>query len=265
MTAWLTGLATRAWASLPQRSQAAIRGGMKISSETLYQISSMPEQAMKVALLFLAEQLKAHEAKSALHGARQKRYRDAHSDVTKTSLERHSDADVTLLARVEDKTLSSLTSGQEVKKERKTPPTVPPKNVPEGFFNFKAAYPKRDGSADWKAAEKAFSAALRRASLETILDGARRYSQFLVETDRFGSEFVKQARTWLNADGWAETYEVNHVRKTNGTSPKHNSIQGGLAKVRSVIAEAKRREDECGSAGSSDDFFELPRLRKISS
>jgi hypothetical protein len=82
-----------------------------------------------------------------------------------------------------------------------------PKSEPEGFIAFWEAYPKRDGSPDRKGAVKAFGPALRRASLEIILDGARHFADAMTARGKTGTEFIPQARTWLNGDRWNERYE----------------------------------------------------------
>jgi hypothetical protein len=74
--------------------------------------------------------------------------------------------------------------------------------------NFiREAYPKRDGSADRKGAVKAFGSALKRAPLEIILDGARHFADAMTARGKTGTEFIPQARTWLNGDRWNERYE----------------------------------------------------------
>ena len=171
----------------------------------------MPEQAKTVALLFLAEQLERQERKRAFAAERQARYRNAHSnadnDVTNVLFDRHNNAAVTP-SRVDNKLLPSK---QESKKEKEVSLSVNASSSkpldPEGFPDFWAIYPKRHGDADRKGAIKAYIAASRRAPFETILQGAMRYSQFCDADGKTRTEFVKQARTWLNADGWNEAYE----------------------------------------------------------
>lgn len=76
---------------------------------------------------------------------------------------------------------------------------------PDGFEAFWAAYPKRDGNADRKGAAKAFGAATKRADgHEVITRAAARYAGHCREKGKLGTEFVKQARSWLNGDLWRE-------------------------------------------------------------
>jgi hypothetical protein len=108
-------------------------------------------------------------------------------------------------ARVEDK--SSLTSFNQ-KEDKNLSPSLskplPAKTEPDDFAAFMAVYPRRNGAVDRKAALKAFGPALKRADFQTILHGAKRYNADMTATGKIGTEFVKQARTWLNADGWQE-------------------------------------------------------------
>jgi hypothetical protein len=76
---------------------------------------------------------------------------------------------------------------------------------PDGFDAFWAAYPKRDGNADRKGAVKAFSQAIRRAGDHSLVTrAAARYAAHCREKGKLGTEFVKQARSWLNGDFWRE-------------------------------------------------------------
>jgi len=76
---------------------------------------------------------------------------------------------------------------------------------PDGFDAFWAAYPKRDGNADRKGAAKAFSAAVKRAGDHGLITrAAGRYAAHCREKGKLGTEFVKQARSWLNAELWRE-------------------------------------------------------------
>jgi hypothetical protein len=63
------------------------------------------------------------------------------------------------------------------------------------FAEFYAAYPKKEAR---RAAEKAWNAAVKRASPETIMEGLRRHR---FKADR---QFVPHPATWLNQDRWAD-------------------------------------------------------------
>lgn len=76
---------------------------------------------------------------------------------------------------------------------------------PDGFTAFWDAYPKRDGNADRKGAVKAFGPAVARAGgSDVVVRAAARYAAHCREKGKVGTEFVKQARSWLNGDLWRE-------------------------------------------------------------
>ena len=76
---------------------------------------------------------------------------------------------------------------------------------PDGFSAFWDAYPKREGNGDRKGAVKAFGPAVQRAGdAQTVIRAAARYAVHCREKGKIGTEFVKQARAWLNSDLWSE-------------------------------------------------------------
>ena len=92
------------------------------------------------------------------------------------------------------------------------------------YFNeFWAVYPIRAGNRDKSAAVKAFNAALKRgADPNQIIDGARAYAAFSSVTGKLKTEYIRQARTWLNANGWTETYE--HAATNSGKTKRQHPI-----------------------------------------
>ena len=64
------------------------------------------------------------------------------------------------------------------------------------FAEFWDVYPRKD---DKRRAETAFETALKRASADSIIAGARQYA---ADPNREAS-FTKHPATWLNADAWA--------------------------------------------------------------
>jgi hypothetical protein len=68
---------------------------------------------------------------------------------------------------------------------------------PKRFVEFWAAYPRR---RDRRKAEKAFAAALKRATADTIIAGAQRYAEDPNREDTY----TKYAEGWLNGDGWLD-------------------------------------------------------------
>lgn len=65
----------------------------------------------------------------------------------------------------------------------------------EAFEQFWKTYPRREGK---RKAAAAFDRALKRAPLETIMDGAARYANDPNRVD----QYTKHAERWLNSDGW---------------------------------------------------------------
>lgn len=60
-----------------------------------------------------------------------------------------------------------------------------------------AAYPRRAGGQDKAGAFKAWSARIREGvSIQAMLDGTRRYADFVVATGAAGTQYVKQAKTF---------------------------------------------------------------------
>ncbi len=79
------------------------------------------------------------------------------------------------------------------------------------FAAFWAVYPRRVGKPK---ARLAFEQALRRASLEDILAGAKRYARDPNRAD----EFTAHPTTWLHRDGW-EDEPLPARLNPNGRSP----------------------------------------------
>ncbi len=97
-------------------------------------------------------------------------------------------------------------------------PPIVPLSEPEGFDAFWQAYPKRDGNADRKGAVKAFGAAAKRADgHEVLIRAAARYAAHCRDKGKIGTEFVKQARSWLNGDLWREWVPQEPVREVSET------------------------------------------------
>lgn len=83
-----------------------------------------------------------------------------------------------------------------------------PKPADEAFDRFWIAYPKRHipSANPRKPAEKAFAGAIRRgAKPDDLVAAAKRYGAEMKTAGKAGTEFVCQARTWLNEDRWRDT------------------------------------------------------------
>ncbi len=230
-------------------------------------ILNVPVEAMREMFLVLAEQLEQEESKRRATAERQRLYRLRHSNgdngVTVTQQSHNNDVIVALLAPVVDNTLTSLTT--EKKEESKNPPIVPPSKPlsaePEGFSVFMEKYPKREGNANRKGAAKAYAAALKRTKPQTLWDGADAYRAFCEATGTIKTQYVQQPRTWLNADGWTETYE----RNPNGKAPKLSSIDRAEAELLADIDEHWRRKDEAEASDIHGDNLapNVSRLRQV--
>jgi hypothetical protein len=220
---------------------------MQITSTMLRRIAAMPEQAMGPCLLLLAEQLEVAEARRSKDRERKSAARpvEIHGNPRKSSgnpAEIHGNA-----SRVDN--LSSLSENVETVSN---PLVIPPTPSEPPFFEaFWSAYPKRAGSRDRKGALKAFRAAAKRATPDLIIEGALLYANFCRLSDKEGTEFIKQARSWLNADGWTETYDIPRST-TNGTT-----IHDAWRTASAVLREQDRREGICREGGEGD-FLSLP-------
>lgn len=67
------------------------------------------------------------------------------------------------------------------------------------------AYPKRAGQQNYPAARKK----LKRysiATLEEILEGARRYHGFQLAANHIGTRYVPMITTWLNQERWKDDF-----------------------------------------------------------
>ncbi|MBF6332312.1 hypothetical protein [Nocardia transvalensis] len=82
-----------------------------------------------------------------------------------------------------------------------SPPSTPKRaraSAPAGFDRFWALYPlKKDAGA----AKRAFTAALRKTDLDTILAAVQRYR----DDPNREPAFTKYPATWLNAEAWTDT------------------------------------------------------------
>jgi hypothetical protein len=128
------------------------------------------------------------------------------------------------------------------------------------FTRFYALWPRRVGKA---AALRAFKSALRRATADTILDGARRYRAWAQESGQ-DTRFVPYPATWLNRDGWEdELVELTPAPTLPATGPRrltaaeqnlaefqnmHGLTPEAQAAMQRALAEGDRRPGD----GSND-------------
>jgi hypothetical protein len=103
----------------------------------------------------------------------------------------------------------------------------------KGFAKFWAVYPKKD---DKPLAKRSFEKALKRATLEQIVDGAERYRDDPNREDLF----TKNPSTWLNADAWENgPLPSRVVRKPRKLT---NAEEGALLVERLRAEEAAKQQ-----------------------
>src|SRR5882724_9166517 len=81
----------------------------------------------------------------------------------------------------------------------------------EAFLQFKAAYPRRDGSNPWQPALKKFETLVKSGvDPELIIAAAVKFSQEEAARGNIGSRFIPQAVTWLNQHRFADIAQQNN-------------------------------------------------------
>lgn len=106
-------------------------------------------------------------------------------------------------------------------------PASPPTPPPTGFDDFWAAYPRKDAK---RRAESAYRSATRRASPQTILDGAIRYRDDPHREDAFTS----LPTTWLNGDRWDDAPLPN--RNGKATDRQADILRAEMVRARAADA-----------------------------
>lgn len=78
---------------------------------------------------------------------------------------------------------------------------VPRETDPAWLLDFKLAYPTRAGDQGWRKAVKAANARITEGhTTQEFIDGAKRYAAYCAAQGKVGTEFVKQAATFLGPD-----------------------------------------------------------------
>jgi len=76
-----------------------------------------------------------------------------------------------------------------------------PRETPTEFLDFKLAYPNRLGDQGWRSALRCWNARIAEGhSPAEMVAGAKRYAAHIDAIDRTGTEYVKQAKTFLGPD-----------------------------------------------------------------
>lgn len=120
-------------------------------------------------------------------------------------------------------TEKNITSAKPTKRSR-----VPRETEPEWWLDFKLAYPHRAGDQGWRRAQKAANARQSEGhTAEEFIAGARRYTAFCEATGKTGTEFVKQAASFLGPDKpFLEPWTV--PQPTNGKKPPSNPYANAI-------------------------------------
>ena len=79
------------------------------------------------------------------------------------------------------------------------------------FEPFWKAYPRRAGGNPKTAARKAWEKRVEEESVDILQHGVERYAAFCDATGKTGTEYVKQAVSWLSPrfEGWAQDWGVS--------------------------------------------------------
>lgn len=79
--------------------------------------------------------------------------------------------------------------------------TVSHEADPEWWLNFRARYPDRAGDQGWRKAQRAAHARMAEGHTPVeFIAGAERYAAFIAATEKTGTEFVKQASSFLGPE-----------------------------------------------------------------
>jgi hypothetical protein len=85
-----------------------------------------------------------------------------------------------------------------------------PNGAPDDFERWYSGYPRKEGKGQ---ARKAFAAAMRSVSLETLLAGRDRYAQACCGRE---PKFIRLPATWLNGEGWSDEPTTRTKQPTLG-------------------------------------------------
>lgn len=98
------------------------------------------------------------------------------------------------------------------------PPAKPPRADPGDFDRFWEIYPRREGKG---GAKNAWVRAIKKVSVEEILDGARAYRDDGARK-RSDAKFTKTPERWLNAECWTDERPSNGRASPGGHQPYRN-------------------------------------------
>jgi hypothetical protein len=110
-------------------------------------------------------------------------------------------------------------------------PTDVSRGTSDWFIAFKLAYPERAGDQGWRKAQKAANARLAEGhSPREFIEGAARYEAWCRSTEKLGTEFVKQAATFLGPDKpfllpWTPPPGKNQLRQDANIAASHEWLE----------------------------------------
>ena len=104
------------------------------------------------------------------------------------------------------------------------------KTADELFEEFAAEYPKRLGDlCKAKARRDHLRKTFGKPALASqVIDGARRYREFVTATGDVGTRLVCQMTTWLNQERWTEAYEIPDPNALNQAVQSHTKPLAGV-------------------------------------
>jgi len=120
-----------------------------------------------------------------------------------------------------DASEAPLNIGSSLKeKRREDTPIVPKGTDPEGFTEFRAAYPRRSTAFPTTQARKRWLEARRRgAKPDEIIAGARAYAAEQSRIGKVGTEFVQSADVWLNRQRWGDYLDAEASPQPKPSAP----------------------------------------------
>jgi hypothetical protein len=120
----------------------------------------------------------------------------------------------------------------------------------EQFLAFKAAYPKRLGGQGWPKARKGLDrAASKGIEPAAIIAAAAVYASTVASKVGPEREYIKQAVTWVNGEGWADEYGAASapisrplsVDERRAWLDRHGLMNAGKS---AVVAKLRETDDE---------------------
>lgn len=122
------------------------------------------------------------------------------------------------------------------KKKNPSASSTPTRLDPAWWSDFKLAYPNRAGDQGWRKAQRAAHARISEGHTpQEFIDGAKRYAAFCETQGKAGTEYVKQACTFLGPEkpfllAWSAPPNKAEVRQTRNISASEQWLREQEAK-----------------------------------